>query len=528
MSGEVASPANDPGIFAEKLLGRPLWPHQLEVARSSARYRVICAGRQVGKSSVLATIALFEAFTRRNILVMLISAGEAASQRLLEECAALAGHSDMLRGSVLDESKSLLTLSNGSRILSVPASEKQIRGWSVDLLIADEAAFISGSVWSAAEPAIIARPGSRVILTSTPFGIDHFFRRLWRRGMDSPDAMYASWHWPSTVSPLISEDLLEEIRQHENPITFAREYLAEWADASGLLLTPDELQNSVLDYELVHPRDAHDHGQFRTHRFLGGSPFTEWELPRVIAGLDWGSAQDANAVVMLAALDDDRLNVPERTNRFAEGDHVFFVPHLEVHHRMLYGDFIDRLEQLASTFYVHVYVSETNGVGAYPTEELVRRLDRAWVDRRLAGWGHRKTWVSPVWTDNRRKQAMFGRLKGFLQQGRLVLPQHPELLSQLAALEMTETAAGNVQISVPETRGHDDLAMALGQALAGIGDTRRVPNQRYWLRPTDRPPQEVVTMPTGTRVPMPPRMLAPDNPDVFDAGVAGTEKDIRW
>ena len=204
---DLFDPATDAGAFAEQLLQTPLWPHQLDLARSPARYRIVCAGRQVGKSRLLAAVALHTAYTRRNALVLLVSAGETASRRLLEDCASLALASPLLRGSVLDESKSELTLSNGSRVLSVPASARQIRGWPVDLLIVDEAGFVDSEIWRAAEPAIIARPGSRVILASSPWGgPDHFFRQLWHRGMSAPDAHVSSWHWPVARQTLWQDD----------------------------------------------------------------------------------------------------------------------------------------------------------------------------------------------------------------------------------------------------------------------------------------------------------------------------------
>lgn len=526
MASEVVPAALSAENFAEILLGRPLWPHQVEVARSTARTRTIAAGRQVGKSSLLAVLALYEAMTRRNILVMLVSAGEVSLRRLLEECASLAGRSDLLRSSVMDESKSLLTLSNGSRILSVPASEKQIRGWSVDFLVLDEAAFVDESVWTAARPSIIARAGSRVILTSSPFGIDHFFRRTWQLGMDRQDDEYQSWHWPSSTSPLVNEADLEQIRQTTNPIEFAREYLAEWADSSGALLSPDEINRAVLDYPLIEPELVERQGRSRTRRYLSGTE-TRWELPPVVAGIDWGSVRDANAVALVAAVDDDGLNVPVATASHA-GDYVFFIPWLEVHHKMLYGEFIGRLVDLAKHYNVQTMATETNGVGAFPSEELERMMLRAHTDGQLARWHGHTTFVEPVWTDNRRKQAMFGRMKGMLQSGRLVLPRHPELLKQLAALEMTETAAGNTQISVPDSRGHDDLAIALGQALSCIGTTSRHPAQTYWLRPTDRPAQEVVELGSGAKVPLPLRMLDPENLSVFQSGAAGAESGMPW
>lgn len=513
--------ATDPAAFAEGLLGRPLWPHQLEVARSDARFRVICAGRQVGKSSVLAVIALFEAFTRRNILVLIVSAGETASRRLLEECAALASASDLLRGSVLDETKGTLTLSNGSRVLSVPASERQIRGWAVDLLIVDEAAFVAEEVWSAAEPAIIARPGSRVVLTSTPFGTDHFFRRLWSRGMSSPDGMYRSWHWPSSMSPLMDAVLLEEIRQHGSPITFAREYLAEWADASGALLTPAELEGAVLDYRLVGPELAE-----RWHGFSPPGAGGRVLVPQCVAGLDYGSARDASAVAVVAAMDDYGLN---RVVGASSDDHVFFLPWLEFHHGWSYQRFGERVAEVACGYNLRMIASETNGVGAGGHEFTALAVARAGESGRLAsrfaamgGFGVAGTYVAPVWTDNRRKQAMFGRLKGMLQAGTMVLPRHPELLRQLAALEMSETPAGSVQISVPERFGHDDLAMALGQALMTLGTLSMHPGQRF-----RRPPEGVrtVVMPTGKTVPVQPHALQALNPWVFNREARGAERE---
>ena len=423
--------ATDPCAFAERLLGRPLWPHQAELARSPARYRIVVAGRQAGKSTCLAVIALHEAATRRDILVLLVSAGEVASKRLLDECSVLAARSDLLRGSVLDESKSQLLLSNGSRILSVPASQRQIRGWAVDLLIVDEAAFVDEAVWSAAEPAIVAKAGSRVILTSTPFGVDHFFRRLWNRGMTSPDALYESWHWPSSISPLMDSGLLEEIRLRESLMYFEREYLAEWTDGAGQYFTFAELEQATVNGAVLLP------------------PPTVVQVPSV-AGVDWGFARDASTLAVLAAADPPAAD---------DGRPRYAVAWLLEHFAMRYTDFIDKVVAVASPYGERGYaiqrvISECNGVGAMPSQELQARMAGA----------QRGAVVEPVHTTSALKEDVFGFVKLLLQQGRLDLPRHPGLLKQLASLEYSLTEAGTVHIAVPERAGHDDLAMALGLA----------------------------------------------------------------
>ena len=118
---DVARSLEDPASFAEILTREPLWPAQREVALSPARYRVLCAGRQAGKSRLLAVLALHKAFTSPGSRTLIVSAGEDASKRVLAEVAALTS-SPLLAGSVLDESKSTLTLSTGSVVMSVPAS----------------------------------------------------------------------------------------------------------------------------------------------------------------------------------------------------------------------------------------------------------------------------------------------------------------------------------------------------------------------------------------------------------------------
>lgn len=422
-------PSTDPGAFAEQLLGRPLWPHQLDLARSDARYRIACAGRQVGKSSVLAVIALHTAATKRNALVLLVSAGEVASRRLLEECASLALASPLLRGSVVDENKGELLLSNGSRILSVPASQRQIRGWPVDLLVLDEAGFIDPEIWRAAEPSVIARPGSRVLLTSSPWGAaDHFFRQLWKRGMTAPDEQVASWHWPSSVSPLVDPVLLEQIREREPADYFAREYLAEWTDASGSYFTEAELSAAAVSDGLVPPEEAEG-------------------LGRVVGGVDWGFARDANALVVLAAQEepDDR------------GRTRFWVPWVREAFATPYDEWIEEVALAAQGYRFSRLVCEANGVGAMPSQVLAKRFAE------LGAPGV----VETVYTTAQLKQDAFGWARVLLQQGRLMLPRDPSLLRQLRGLEFEQTAGGGVRIAVPERAGHDDVAMALCLALSG-------------------------------------------------------------
>ena len=148
----------------------------------------------------------------------------------------------------------------------------------------------------------------------------------------------------------------------------------------------------------------------------------------VAGGVDWGFAQDANVLMLLGVLEDHRVNAA-----VTQDDLVYFVPWFEAHHRMPYTEFVERIVGVGKRYGIHVLASETNGVGAGPSQDLERRFS----EERLS------TSVSPVVTDVRRKQSGYGMLKGLLQRHRLVLPREPELLKQLRSLQFELTPAGN-------------------------------------------------------------------------------------
>lgn len=495
----------DAGVFAEALMGERLWDHQLEVVRSTARHRCILSGRQSGKSRTLQVLALHTAFARPDQRVMVLSAGEEAAKNLLAEMIALTMASPLLSGSIADDDSRKLVLNNGSYIRCVPASEKQVRGTSNDLLLLDEAAFIEEPIWVAARYTMLARPGSRVVMASTPWGRqDRFFAVAWRAGrslMGSPPAEgYESWHWPSTVSPLVDVTLLEQWRATTTEREFRQEVLAEWVDEAGAYFTFDELERSVADYELIDPGAA-------------GRQMT-------VGGVDWGLSHDANTLVLLAVLADQDLYTDR--DEGAPEQLVFFVPWLEEHFKLPYGRFIDRIVEVCAPevgFEVYVMASEANGVGAMPTQELRTRLWQAGTGAHAAS----------VHTDARRKETAFGALKMLLQQGRLVLPRHPALLRQLAALEYETSDSGNIKISVPERAGHDDLAMGLAQAVSCVRVS--YPPRPPWAEPSggwtvESGAGEVLVTPAGTRIRKRPRCW--DMIEAFQAPRGGERPEQGW
>jgi len=423
---DVAQAREDVGLFAELLVGAPLWSHQLDLARSTARIRAVCSGRQSGKTRALAVICLHTAFAGPDRSILIVSAGEQAAKDVLREVSMLAT-SPLLAGSVIDDERHQVTLSNGSTIRAVPASPRQIRGQALDMLVVDEAAFVDEEVWTASKYATIARPDSKVVLSSTPWGRrDGWFSVAYRAGQRH-ETGHESFTWPSTASPLVDADLLAIWRGSSSEREYAREVLAQWVDSAGSYFSDDELETALSDYEMVPPSEG---------RRLRG-----------VAGIDWGMRVDSSAVVVLSEASPGDL--PEEWP-----PHTFWVPWIEEGVHVAYGTFLSRVVDVAHGYRLRRIASECNGVGQMPTDELARMLR------------FRFGKVVAVTTTATTKQDGFGRLKMLLSQGRLALPRHPGLLAQLAGLEFEERDSGTVRIAVPERAGHDDIAMALQLAVS--------------------------------------------------------------
>ncbi len=227
----------NPVEFAESLgLDPDDWQHQ--VLASDHPRKVLCCGRQTGKSTVGAVLAVHKALTKPGATVLVVAPGERQAKLLFSKAASLyrqAGyplpaHSERRTG---------LELSNGSVIEALPAVERTTRGYAVDLLICDEAAAIRDADYHGILPALIATRGDQVLL-STPRGKRGFFHDIWHDTGDWQRVMVRS----DEVGRIRTEDL--EIFRAAMPEEFFRqEFYCEWLDTEGALFNLDDVEAAL-------------------------------------------------------------------------------------------------------------------------------------------------------------------------------------------------------------------------------------------------------------------------------------------
>src|SRR5215217_6552633 len=176
---------------------------QEDFLRSSADRVLLNCSRQSGKSTMSAVIALHRALYHPGSLVLCLAPALRQSQELFGKIAGF--YRDLGRPvAPQGERKLSLELENGSRIVTLPGSEKTIRGFSgANLLLVDEASRVDDELYFAIRP-MLAVSGGSLIMLSSPYGKRGVFYEEWSGGVG-----WERYEVPASECPRIPPEFLE-------------------------------------------------------------------------------------------------------------------------------------------------------------------------------------------------------------------------------------------------------------------------------------------------------------------------------
>ncbi len=444
--------------FADTV-GTPLTKWQADALWLEQRVSVIVAPRQSGKSRSLAVLALWWAFRRREQHILIVSAGEDSSRRLLGEIRAIVSASPLLRTSAVDEFAGLLTLSNGSVIRSAPASERAVRGWSIDLLLVDECALVPDDLLlGAAFPTTAARPDARIVLASSATSATGAFYDHAVRG-ETGDKYVHTYRWALADATWISPSVIASARASMSEMRFNAEYMGQFASGADSLF-PHHILDAALCDRKLHPLAA-----------LEGPA-------RVFGGVDWGAVQDANCLCAIGRIPNTNEFVVTTAHKWPQGIELHKVTKEIATSQALFG----------------VLTMETNGLGLPLSQEVVR----LWRERHptMGGGIERQSVLidATAYNTNKKrpqkyktpshkrpstfttkkilhyrsaesKAAAYSALRLLVDRGQLKIPRDAEdLIRELQLLRVNLNPTGGERIEA--SSGHDDLPDALTLALA--------------------------------------------------------------
>ena len=148
------------------------------------RFQILLLARQVGKSTVVAIIAIWYAIFNSDKLIGITSYVEKEAINILDKIKIIYEElPDWIKPGVKEYNKKTIEFENGTAIRVSATTKNAFRGRSLNLLICDELAFVphnqAEDFWSSNFPTISKSKESKVILISTPKGQHNLFHRMW-------------------------------------------------------------------------------------------------------------------------------------------------------------------------------------------------------------------------------------------------------------------------------------------------------------------------------------------------------------
>jgi hypothetical protein len=194
---EFARCSVDPVYFANKyvkivtldhgLQPFTMWDFQERMLRDFHNYRFnICKlPRQVGKSTTVVAYLLHYTIFNSDANIAVLSNKASSSRDILQRFqTAYENLPKWLQHGVLSWNKGSIELENKSRIFAESTSASSVRGRTYNVIFLDEFAFVpnqlADSFFNSVYPTIISGDSSKVIIVSTPLGMNHFYK-MWMK-----------------------------------------------------------------------------------------------------------------------------------------------------------------------------------------------------------------------------------------------------------------------------------------------------------------------------------------------------------
>jgi hypothetical protein len=161
-----------------------------------------------------------------------------------------------LQQGIIEWNKRNIELENKSKIIASSTTASGARGGSYNLVYLDEFAFVPNNMqekfFSATYPVISSGQTTKVLITSTPNGLNLFYK-MWRDSeLGRNDYKRISIHWSET--PGRNEKWKQETIRNTSVEQFRVEFETEFVGSSATLIHPDVLRSLVFE-QPIHIRN---------------------------------------------------------------------------------------------------------------------------------------------------------------------------------------------------------------------------------------------------------------------------------
>lgn len=205
---------------------------------------ILMEGRQQGKTITSAACILWYTLFNETKTVAILANKAAAAREVLNRYQGMYENLPIwMQQGVREWNKGSLELENGSKVFCAATATSGIRGKSVNWLYIDEAAIIPNNVaeefFTSTYPTIMAGETTKVLMSSTPLGYNHF----WKFWNDAKEGIndFKTLFIPYTAIPGRDERWAQEQKGVLGDVKFAQEVLCSFLGSSYTLIDADTL-----------------------------------------------------------------------------------------------------------------------------------------------------------------------------------------------------------------------------------------------------------------------------------------------
>jgi hypothetical protein len=258
--------AKDPVYFAEKyiqivhvdrgLIPIILYDYQKEIIEkiTNSRRATVNTSRQAGKTTTAVAVILhYVLFNDHKTVALLANKGDSAREVLDRIKIAYEALPDWLQQGVIEFNKGSAEFENGSKILAASTSSSSIRGKSVSFLYIDETAFVEhwDDFFASVLPTIVSGNTTKMLFTSTPNGLNHFYKTCMgaQEGTNGYEYVEVPWQKVPGRDEKWKEETLAAMNYDYQK--FAQEFECEFQGSSGTLISGNALKSLVIKKPLT-------------------------------------------------------------------------------------------------------------------------------------------------------------------------------------------------------------------------------------------------------------------------------------
>jgi hypothetical protein len=214
------------------------------------RFNICKMPRQTGKSTTVIAYLLYYLIFNDSVNIGILANKAATARELLGRLAtAYENLPKWMQQGVISWNKGSIELENGSKILAASTSASAVRGMSFNIIFLDEFAFvpnhIADSFFASVYPTITSGKSTKVIIVSTPHGMNHFYRMWHDAERDRNEYVTTDVHWSEV--PGRDEKWKAQTIANTSEQQFKVEFECEFLGSLDTLISVTKLKTLVYE-----------------------------------------------------------------------------------------------------------------------------------------------------------------------------------------------------------------------------------------------------------------------------------------